>query len=449
MASATDIQSKPRHLSAFHRRPLWMLAIALLCLLIAVAGRILIDGMQSTATVAAPVPLERSAEDAIARLQRRLQVNPDDVDAYAQLGLGLLQQVRESGDMSLYTRAGEAFAAALQRDPLHVDALMGQGVLALALHDFHGALEWGAQARAQNPFRAAIVGILVDAQVELGRYQDAVATLQEMVDLRPDLQSYSRISYLRELHGDADGAIEAMQMAVSSAAPGTEDWRWTLTHLGHLYFNRGELVQAAAIYQEVLAQQADYPYAQAGLANVTAAQGDVARAIAQYQSVVDRLPLPQFVIALGELQEAAGNEAAAQEQYELVRVMQQLNSAAGMNVDLEMALFDANHGTDHRQIVTEARNAYADRPTIYGADALAWALYQDGQYDEAWTYSQEALRLGTQDALLHYHAGMIAEVRGDSASARNYLEQALAINPYFSVLDVPVAEGVLAGLRGE
>ncbi|MCB0189473.1 MAG: tetratricopeptide repeat protein, partial [Caldilineaceae bacterium] len=303
------------------------------------------------------------------------------------------------------------------------------------------------QARAINPFRAGILGILVDGNVELGRYDEAVATLQAMVDLRPDLQSYSRISYLRELHGDVDGAIAAMKDATTSVSPSTEDWRWTMTHLGHLYFNRGDLAQAASIYNQVLAVRRDYPYAREGMARVVAARGERATAIAEYQALAEQLPLPQFVIALGELYEAEGDLTAAQEQYDLVTVMQQLNAAAGMNVDLEMALFNANHGTDHAAVVEEARAAYAKRPTIYGADALAWALYQNSEYEEAWQYSAEALRLGTQDATLHFHAGMIAQARGAEAAARQHLERALAINPHFSPLDGPIAQATLAALK--
>ncbi len=445
MASATKLHQN-HHSSSPYRRLFMLLAVALVIFLVALLSRAVRNWITPAPAVTAPAPIERTSAGAIERLEQRLRANPDDVNAYADLGLGLLQQVRETGDMSLYARAGEAFSEALQRDPLQVDALMGQGILALALHDFRGAVTWAEQARALNPFRAGILGIMVDGYVEQGRYEEAVATLQEMVDLRPDLQSYSRISYMRELYGDVDGAIEAMHTAATSAATNTEDWRWTMTHLGHLYFNQGDLTQATAIYQEVLAARADYPYALEGMARVEAANGNITAAIAQYQALAERLPLPQFVIALGELYEATGDMTAAQEQYGLVDIMQQLNSAAGMNVDLEMALFNANHGTDHAAIVEQARTAYADRPTIYGADALAWALYKNGEYDEAWQLSQEALRLETKDATLHFHAGMIAAKRGDAAAARSHLTQAMAINPYFSPLDAPAAQRTLAGL---
>lgn len=425
-------------INRFPRRPLLMLGVALLSLLIAVGWRIL----QPVAprAVTPPVPVELSSQDAISKLQARLKNNPDDTYAYAQLGLGLLQQVRESGDLSLYTRAGKAFQEALTRDPKQLDALVGQGILALALHDFHGALQWADKAWAINPFRAQILGIKVDGQVELGRYDETVQTLQKMVDLRPDLDSYSRVSYVRELYGDVDGAIEAMRSAVQTALPGSESWAWTLTHLGHLYFNRGELTEAAAIYEQVLVAKANYPYALAGQARVAAAQGNTSEAIAIYKQITERLPLPEFIIALGELYEATGQADAARQQYDLVGVIQQLNAAAGMNVDLEMALFTASHGNDPAAAVQQARAAYAERPTIYAADTLAWALYQQGEYAEAWQLSQEALRLGTKDALLHFHAGMIAAKVGDKEAARTHLNTALAINPHFSPLYALVAQ---------
>jgi tetratricopeptide (TPR) repeat protein len=284
---------------------------------------------------------------------------------------------------------------------------------------------------------------MADAQVELGRYDEAVQTVQKMVNLRPDLNSYSRVSYMRELYGDVDGALEAMRAAVQAGRPGSEQWLWTLTHVGHLYMNRGDLAQAETVYAQVLAARPDYPYALAGRARVLAAQGHSAQAIALYTQLIDRLPLPEFVIALGELYEAGGQLEPARQQYELVEVMQELNAAAGMNVDLEMALFSASHGADPAAAVEQARAAYAQRPTLFAADTLAWALYRTGDYAEAWRYSQEALRLGTRDALLHFHAGMIAQKRGDAASAHTHLQAAVQINPHLSPLYAPIAQQAL------
>jgi tetratricopeptide (TPR) repeat protein len=385
-------------------------------------------------------------EAAIAQAQARLRQNGADAAAYGELGLLLLQRVRITGDASDYLRASQALDAALAHDPIQVDALMGKGILALALHDFRGAMGWAEQARAVNPFRAELLGILVDAHVELGEYEQAEQTLQEMVNLRPGLDSYSRVAYLRELHGDVDGAIQAMEAAAAIAAPGSEPGLWAQVQLGNLYFNRGDLTTAETVYQAALARNPDYPYAQGGLARVRAAEGRTEEAIGHYRELLARVPLPEFAIALADLLEATGQRAAAQRQVELVRVMQALNAAAGMNVDLEMAYFDLEHGADMAQALAQAEAVYKERPTVLAADVLAWALYRNGRYGEARMVMDEALRLGTQDARFFYHAGMIALALGDHTVARDYLIQAFTINPYFSPLDGPKVAAMLASL---
>ncbi len=415
------------------RRP-WMLLLAAATALSASLGWRFLTGQNGPSYTPPPAPVELTAEQWIIKLQDGLRRDPENTEAYAQLGLAFLQRVRENADAMLYAQAERAFEEALSRDPRNLDALVGQGVLAASRHDFSGALAWADQAWEINTFRSQILGIKVDALVELGRYSEAIEAAQQMVDLRPDLTSYSRVSYIRELHGQTDGAIAAMLAAVDSAVPGSEAALWTETQLGHLYFNRGELGRAEAAYERVLRFQPDYPYAQGGLARVLAARGETARAIETFQALVNRLPLPEFAIPLGELYELTGQSEPARLYYGLVRAMQQLNASAGVNVDLELALFDADHGSDPQAAVARARQAYARRPSIYAADALAWSLYKAGNCAEAAELSDLSLRLQTQDALLYFHNGMIADCLGQSAQARARLKQALEINPHFSIL---------------
>lgn len=409
-----------------------------MAVLIVAAGLVGVRSLSDMLLPAPPTPrtaaLAPGSTDAIAQLQMRLQRAPTDANGYAQLGIAWLQHIRLTGDTSLYARAQGAIDRALTLDPHNNDALAARGALALALHDFSGALMWADRLIAENPYRAAAFGIRTDALVELGRYDEAVAALQKMVDLRPDIESYSRVSYLRELHGDVDGALLAMEMAVSSAVPGGEPWLWALTHLGNLHRSQYALNEAEAAYRQVLAQRPDYAPAIAGLAQVMAAQGDPQGAIEQLIPLTARLPLPEYLVLLGELYAVQGDEANAQAQYDLVRVVQQLNAAAGMTIDLELATFEAVHGRSAPEALAQAEAAYAVRPTIYAADTLAWALYRNGRNEEAWGYSEEARRLGARDAVLHFHAAEIAAALGDPVSADEQLTQALAINPYPSPL---------------
>ena len=425
------------------RRPLLFLAVAALILLISLATRTLHDWFAPKPN--RPAAVELGSQAGISQVEAQLQRSPD-AESYALLGQGLLQQVRETGDVTLYARADQAFSEALKRDPKLVDGLVGRGILALAMHDFNRALDWAEQAWGLNSFRAQTLGVKVDGLVELGRYDEAVATLQQMVDLRPDVASYTRISYLRELHGEVEGAIEAMRMATSMVVPGTEQWLWSTVQLGNLYGNNGRLAEAEQSYRQALQLRADYPYALAGLARVQAAQGDFASAIAGLDQLVKRLPLPEFVVTLGELYEVSGQPKLAQQQYDLVRTMQKLNAASGMNVDLELATFEVNHGDDPATALAQAQAAYAERPTVFAADTLAWAYYRTGDLSHAQHYSNAALRLNTQDALIHFHAGMIAAAQGDTTTAQRYLGQALAINPAFSLLYASQAQAKLAEL---
>lgn len=384
--------------------------------------------LQSATVPTAPAAVESSTATGIDAIQARIAQNPDNPDGYAQLGLAYLQQVRETGDAALYIQAEQSLNEALALNPDHVDALMGQGILALARHDFTAALEWGERARELNPFRAQIVGILVDAYVELGQYEQAIATAQEMVDLRPDLASYSRVSYIRELHGDTEGAIAAMETAVSAGAPGTEQTAWTQVQLGNLYLNSGQFATAERIYDETLFQRPNYAFAIAGLAEVAAAQGDYDKAIQLLQPLVERLPLPEFTILLGDMYTLVGNEEAAAQQYELVAVIQQLNNQAGMNTELEMALFEADFGNP-QQALSMAQAAYDQRPSIHAAESLAWAHYRVGNLTEAQQYIEESMRLGTQDAHLYYRASIIAEALGETAVSQQHKTTAQAITP--------------------
>jgi tetratricopeptide (TPR) repeat protein len=235
------------------------------------------------------------------------------------------------------------------------------------------------------------------------------------------------------LYGDSEGAIEAMDLAVRALGPAPENTEWARVQLGNLFFGTGDLAAAEATYSESLERLPGYVHALAGLARVRAAQGREADAVALYEEAVATMPLPEFVIALGELHQAAGRGEQAERQFGLVRAMQQLFQAQGANVDLELALFEADHG-DPARAVALAEAAYAERPGIRGAETLAWALYRSGRYAEALPVIERALVLGTQDAVLLARAGLIARAAGELAAAEEYLARSTQISPHLPPL---------------
>jgi tetratricopeptide (TPR) repeat protein len=376
-------------------------------------------------------------------LSRRVHWRP-----LASLGLGYLTKGRTTADPVYYSKAGAVLRQSLRLHPQgNFEARLGLGALAAARHDFHGALRWGRSAQRLNPHGADAYGVMADALVELGQYRRAERALQRMVDLRPDLASYARVSYYRELHGDVAGAIEAMAAALAFGGAG-EDAAWAAYQLGELYFNSGRIAEARRQYARGAYLAPRYPLPQAGLAKVAAAQGHLQQATRTLARLVARYPAPGLVVLLGDLYRAAGEPRRAAAQWELVEAIQKLYESNGFNLDLELVLFDADHGRAPGATVRRARRAYAARPGVAVADALAWALYRDGRYAQAIKASRGALRIGGANALFHYHAGMISLRLGDRAAARRHLQRTLEINPYFSFRYGRAARRTLARLEG-
>lgn len=400
--------------------------------------------------VGIPERAETSLDTRIQALQETLRGSASNLGPPStQLGLAYLQKARETGDPAYYPKAETLLQQALATSPDDVDALTGLGALALARHEFAAARDWGEQALTVNPYHAAALGVIADAEIELGLYDEAVATVQTMVDLRPDLGSYARVSYVRELMGDREGAVVAMQQAVTAGSGYAENVAWAQVQLGNLLFDRGELDAANQAFSAALAANPNYATAIAGQGRVAAADGDLERAATLYAKAVQIIPLPEMLIAYGDVLNAAGKPDAAQDQFALVEAIQQMYAANGVDTDLELALFTADHGDPAQlpQAVAEARAGVEARPSIVAWDILAWTLYRSGDLDGAAEASANALELGTKSALLHFHAGMIAAARGENDAAIAHLESALQLNPHFSVRFASEARQTLDNLR--
>ena len=382
---------------------------------------------------------------AIEGLRTRLAAKPDDPATLRDLGLALLQRVRETADPSLYAQAEEALDRARTLAPDDALVLVGVGGLQLGRHRFADALATSAAALELAPSLASAHAVRVDALVELGRYDEAADAAAELLALRVDLTSLARVSYLRELHGNIDGAVAAMRQAAGSPALAPENTAYVQTLLGSLLVYAGHPDEAADAYDAALATAPNHAAAIAGLGRLAVGRGDLDEAIRRFEAAAAILPLPEYVIALGEAREASGDTDGAAASYDLARAETQLFVAAGVDVDLELALFEADHG-DPAKAVALAEAAYATRQTVRTADALGWACHRAGRDHDAERLSAEALRLGSRDPLLLYHAGVIAMTAGDTATAQDDLATALALDPGFSATGASAARRALAAV---
>ena len=372
-------------------------------------------------------------------LVANVREHPGEARTYTLLGLAYQQRARETGNPIYYTKSGGVLARATKLAPGDPTTASALGSLALARHRFGEALRLGRQAVRTAPYTARNYGVLGDSLVELGRYDEAFRAFDRMASLHPDLSSYSRIAYARELLGHTEAAGRAMELALDAAGSQPEPTAWVHTQLGKLAWSHGRLDEAERHYRAALAAFPGYVYALEPLALVEEANGHHERALRFATRAARTLPVPQSVATLGDLYARAGRKRAASEQYALVGVIERLLVANGVRTDLETALFDVDHGVHLGRALALARQAQRARPSIDGDDVLGWALARNGRCAEALPYSRRALRLGTLDALKFFHRGMIERCLGHESDARGWFDRALRLNPQFSLLWSPVA----------
>ncbi len=381
----------------------------------------------------------------IKKLSVAVRSRPDDTAAAAALAGAYLQRARETADPKNYLQANDVLERALARKPGDPAALSTRGALRLARHDFAGALD---DARSVLASRGSVrpYGVLVDALAELGRYDEAADAVQTMLDRKPNIESYARAAYIRELRGDLPGAAEAMRLAVAAGGAVPENEAYVASLLGDIEFTRGRLAAAKTAYRDSLRRFAGFSRGEAGLARVEAARGRPARAIERLRRLVKRLPAAPALVELGELELAVGQSAPARRHLALANEQNRLELEAGVKPDAIFIVQEIDHG-DRRRALRVAREAWDGAPSVRSADALGWALTRAGRPAEGLRWARRALRLGSRDPNFLFHAGMAAHAAGAGADARRWLGRLLRETPHFSALRAPQARRALAASR--
>jgi tetratricopeptide (TPR) repeat protein len=385
-------------------------------------------------------------DQAIQRQQRLLQRSPSDAGAYHRLGDAYIQKARETGDLGYLALAEQSLAKALAIAPAHAGAARHLAYVFSLRHEFPEAAAQALAALEIDPTDAGALGVLGDAHLELGLLDRAGEAYDRMMALKEDIASYGRRSGLRALRGDVPGAIDDLRRAVASARSTSqprESFAWAEWQLGVEHFAIGELEAAERQYQAALQTYPGYYRALAGLAQVRAAQARYPEAVELYRKALAVAPYPEYAAALGDVHSKTGRHADAARLYELVEYTGRLNAINKAVYNRELAYFYADHGIKLDAAVELAQAELTSRRDIYGYDALAWALHRAGRSREAVAPMDEALRLGTQDARLFFHAGLIHRAGGHPQRACEHLTRALAINPHFHVLHAAPAAQAL------
>jgi len=369
------------------------------------------------------------------KLIRIVRETPTDTKSTLALVALYIQEGRVTGNYTYYDAAAMKYIdEVVAREPQNFQALILKAILQLSQHHFSDALQTASAAQKINPYNAFIYGIMVDGNVEMGNYPAAVEYSDKMMSIRPDIRSYARVSYLREIHGDYPGAIEAMKMAVEAGGYGDEGTEWSRIQLARLYESTGELRTAEMHYTIALDERPGYGYAIAGLGHIAMANKDYAKAISLYQradSVINDYALKEQLAELYVLtaQKEKATTAINNIIDELTKGAKEGEQSINHHADKELAYVyllkkEPGKALDHAMI------EYNRRPdNIDVNEAVAWAYYKNGEAKKALPYIEKALRTNCKNPVLLSRAGLIFAKTGDAAKAKTLLLQAQKNNP--------------------
>jgi len=391
------------------------------------------------------------AQATVRNLRNEITKHPDELKNYIELAQLYIQEARVSGKHHDYFPVADAIIAeVLRRNPDNFEANVLKSGMMMTKHQFAEAKEIIEKAIAKNPYNSGAYGVLCDANVELGKYDEAVKAVDKMMSARPDLRSYARASYLRELYGDRNGAIEAMKMASDAGAAGEENREWALYNLGNIFLNWGKLDTTEFIYKGILEERPNYAFAMSGLAMVESARKNYGSAIGLLVKASQTLPEHIFIEQLADLYQAMGQQDEAAQLEKKALDAFTLHEKDGWNVDREYAAFSLNHNINIPEAKDRAERQYKMRPeNIDALDTYAWALYRSGAANEAAKYIEQALRMKSINPNLHYHAGMIYAKAGNNEKAASELKFALSENQYLTPLTMDDAKMTLVKLEGK
>jgi tetratricopeptide (TPR) repeat protein len=399
-----------------------------------------------------PARADDGAPDrAIAAYQRRLQRRPADPWTHYRLGDAYVQKFRVTADPSWLTLAERALRRSLALDPEQASARRHLAYVLYTRHDFDDAAREATRAVAADPGDSHAWGVLGDAHLEVGRYAEADLAYRRMLETGDDLYAHARSAALPSLRGDVAGAIAALERALSRGrAEGrpAEALAWVEWQLGQEHWSRGDLAAAETAYRAALATVPGYHRALAGLAQVLLARGRGPEAVPLLEQAIAVVPQLDYVVALGDLHAVLGRPDAAERQYALAEHIGRLSALNRVLYNRELAWFYADHDRRLDEALRLARRELEARRDVHAHDLLAWTLYMIGQPEAARVAMAEALRLGTRDARLFYHAGMIERRLGNVGTAAAYLRQALATNPHFHPRHAAEAHRALEALEG-
>jgi tetratricopeptide (TPR) repeat protein len=376
----------------------------------------------------------------VAEMSARLERRADDSAAVVLLSDALLRLQRVNRDGRAVISAEEHLRKFLDHNRSDYNASRMLAAVLASQHRFGEAIAEADRTRAIDPRDPWNYGVIGDGCVELGDYERAFAAFDRMGQLAPGPEVYARTSYALEIKGDLAGALDYMRMAAAGTSPNDpESQAWHFVQVGDLLLQQGHARDARLEYERALATFPDHPLAVQGLARGRILDGQLAEARLRLQQELARAPGSDLAAMIGDLCDALGERDAAAQYFQMAEQIERATWANGPRQPQVLARFLADENRKLPEAIELAEEAARSRRDIFTMDVLAAAYWKAGRLGDARTASDAALRTGSKDARILWHAAEIAFASGDRARSSQLLAQIPSIA---TIADPRVRTGV-------
>lgn len=368
-----------------------------------------------------------STESAISETRERITQSPELVEPHIKLAQLLAKRGRETSEHIFYEQALDAANTALELAPQNIAASRAKIWALLGKHEFSQARELAVKLNKRAPDDILTYAFLVDANVELGYYQDAEEAAQWLLDMRPgSIAGLARAAYLRELFGDLEGSALLLTQALEKTpSEDPEQHAWLLVHLSQVQLQLGRVELAEKIANYALNIYPAYHYALRTLVDIAARKRNETDAVAFAKHYYETAAHPENLFILANALKQAGQREAAEDAFKTF-AKEALAEADGWdNANRELTYYLIDEANEVEKALQIAEREYGRRQDVFTKTAYAWALLAAGNTDSAWQLISEVLAVGTRSPEIVLRAGFIAHQAGKLTDAKQYLRQGI------------------------
>ncbi|MBP7627649.1 MAG: tetratricopeptide repeat protein [Zoogloea sp.] len=327
--------------------------------------------------------------------------------------------------MKHFDQAERAFGEAYELNPRSVEAMLGLAAATQAQGKTRLARDWMSSAVAIAPGQANVLqaqarllteqGLLPDAERS---YHAAIASHPGMVQLKLDLAAL----YLDKL-GKPGQAVDLLREVVRQHP----EMAAAQLGLGMALSADGKFEEASRSLEDAVRRDPGNAVAHHALGVVSLRQGQAERALVSFDKALSlRKDFANSVLARGDALQMLGRHEQAIEAYQ--RAARLLPQSVVPHLQRARALERMEKFAEAEAAYREGLKVGPNDPRL--ANNLAYLLANRRlRLDEALSLAKQAVARDPKRATYHDTLGVVLQLRGDEAGARQAFERGLALEP--------------------